>query len=101
MSATGPIPRDEFFSLVDAPCGRAAQVIRRYDPLWGRGLGDGKKIKWRVKLTQLVTMAGYVTVEAESQEEAGHLAEQIPDRDVSWDFECADLSEIEEVEPMT
>lgn len=98
--ATGPIPPDVFQDIVNAPYGQAASMIRKYDPLWGRSLGNGEKIKWRVKLTQQVTMAAFVTVEAESEEEAEHLASLIPDQSVSWDFEDADLSEVESAEPL-
>lgn len=95
--ATGPIPRDEFASLVSAPYGAAEKAIRKYDPLWGRK--PGEKLKWRVKFTREVTEVGYATVEAESEKEAEELADKISDASISWDVEgWQDNGTIESVE---
>lgn len=83
----GPLSPEEFKKLVDAPYGRAVNVIRRFDPLYGKTSSEGEKVKWRVTLHQDVTMSASVTVEAATEEEAEILAEAMDDDKLNWDYE--------------
>lgn len=97
----GPLSEDEFRAAVDAPYGKAADILRKHDPMWGKFPSEGgEKIRWRVELTQNVTMRAVTFVEAETEEEAEALAGMIPAQDLTFDeFVCADEGEIESVEP--
>jgi len=92
--STGPVPREKFAEIVNAPYGQAAKMIRKYDPTWG--LKEGEKIKWRVCCSG--TMTGTAYVEAASEEEAIDLAEKLSASEVDWD-DGRDEIEIESVEP--
>lgn len=92
--STGPIPREKFAALVDAPFGEAAKQIRKFDPLWG--LAQGTKIKWRVECSG--KLYGGAIVEASSEEEAMKLADKLTTNDVDWDNGSDDF-EILSVEP--
>jgi hypothetical protein len=87
--ASGPITVDELKALADAPYGKAGETLRKHDPLWGRFSGDlddpAPIRKWRVFVTQEVTMEAYVTVEARTEEEACEIAECLPAGEFSWD----------------
>lgn len=92
--STGPVPREKFAEIVNAPYGQAAKLIRKYDPMWGRE--EGEKIKWRVECSG--TMTGTAYVEASSEEEAMELADKLSASDVDWDGGRENI-EIESVEP--
>lgn len=97
----GPLSQEEFKALVETPYGVAKLEIQKHDPLWGRDEpAPGEKRKWRVTLTQCVTMSGLVTVEAETEEEAEELAQAIPDSKINWDYEDSDPPEVDSVEPI-
>lgn len=66
----GPMSAAEFQEAVDAPYGRAGDILRKRDPLWGRNFPDGPVVRWKVVLHQRVTMAAVKYVEAASEEEA-------------------------------
>lgn len=72
---TGPLSRDQFRELVDAPFGKATEVIRKYDPLFGRK--EGEKFSWKVIASSTSTMVAYV--EAENEDEAKKLADELDD----------------------
>lgn len=97
--ATGPIPRDEFAAMIEAPFGKAREAIRKYDPLWGRETGE--VIKWQVLFTRKVREEGRAIVEAATAEEAEKLAQKIPCGQICWDVGDSwdDDIEIESVEP--
>src|ERR1035437_3871322 len=44
---TGPLSREQFKALVDAPFGHATKEIRKIDPLYGRA--DGEKFEFEVR----------------------------------------------------
>lgn len=99
-SPFGPLSAAEFQEAVDAPYGQATAILRKHDPMWGRFKEEGEKIRWRVKLTQSVTMGATTYVEASSEEEAEALAALIPAHSLNFDqFIDADEGEIESVEP--
>lgn len=91
---TGPLSRDEFAEAVKAPCGKAAAIIRRHDPLWGRK--PGEKIRWKIEVKG--RMYGTAYVMAADQKEADKLADDIDSAAVDWDDWNSDL-EIITVEP--
>jgi hypothetical protein len=93
--STGPIPRDEFVKLVNAPYGEALKGIRKYDPLWGRQ--PGEKIKWKVKCRTVGIRYGEAEVEATSEQHAKKLAENLTYDEVEWDWDEDDF-EIVKVE---
>lgn len=99
ISPTGPIPREEFKALVEAPHGQALKAIQKYDPLYGRFSTDGEPRKWRVKLTKEVQAVGFVTVEAVTKEEAEALAHEVSDHKIDWDYDDEGSSWVEEVRP--
>lgn len=80
---TGPIPREEFKKLVDAPYGEALRRIRKHDPLYGRP--PGEKFKWACTFTREVTEEGVGYVMAESEEEAEEMAGKLKESDLHWD----------------
>ncbi len=85
--STGPVPREQFFALVNAPFGEAAKKIRKFAPMFGRA--DGEKITWRVECTG--TMTGTAFVEACSEEEAVEAADNLTAADVDWDGGSDDI----------
>jgi hypothetical protein len=96
----GPLTPEEFQSAVDAPYGRAADILRQHDPMWGKFPGDGEKVKWKVRLYQQVTMQSVTYVEAATEEEAEALAAQIDTGALTFDtFIDADDGEIVDVVP--
>lgn len=93
---SGPIPREKFATLINAPHGEAGDIIRQHDPFWG--LPDGAKIEFEVELTAEVT--GYAVVKAGSLEEAKKLAERLRPDEVDFDqFEKPDWT-VETVNPV-
>ncbi len=90
---TGPISREEFKALVQAPFGEAVKVIRKYDPQFGRA--EGEKFRWKVRGRCNSTVEAYVM--AANQEEADKLADELTD--AAFDY-CSDGEiEIDSVEP--
>lgn len=91
----GPLSAEEFQKAVDAPYGRAGDILRKADPLWGRSFPDGVKSRWKVTFRQQVTMQAIKYVEAGSEEEAEAIAETIPDNELTFDqYVDADDSEL-------
>lgn len=84
---TGPIPREEFARLIDAPYGAALKAIRKYDPMYGRA--EGEKISWCVEVTAMTS--GTARVEASSEEEAEKIAENLSSAEIDWDGAIEDL----------
>lgn len=95
--ATGPISPEQMRELADAPYGKAAEVLRQHDPLFGKKPGD--KIKWRVELETEARMVATTIVEATSREEAEEIVSKRHAN--SFDWECYDANDfnIESVEP--
>jgi len=95
----GPLTKEQFQEAVDAPYGRAGDILRKGDPLWGRGFPDGEVKRWKVTYHQQVTMAATKYVEAASEKEAEAIADTISDDTLTFDrFVDADSSEIISVE---
>lgn len=84
---SGPMPREEFQKLVDAPYGAALTEIRKYDPLYGRK--PGEKIKWRVTLEREIAEVGTAYIEAETKEDAEKLADKLTEAQIDWEAECS------------
>ncbi|MCK1445396.1 hypothetical protein IVB43_23715 [Bradyrhizobium sp. 48] len=80
---TGPVPREKFSELVEAPHGQAVRMIRRYDPYYGRK--EGEPFKWAVRFTREIEEEGYGYVEAATEEEAEELGRQLKEKDLTWD----------------
>lgn len=80
---TGPIPREKFAEIVNAPFGYATKAIRKYDPFYGRK--EGEKFKWAVRFTREVEEEGWGYVEAETEEEAIELGQALKEKDLTWD----------------
>ncbi len=100
----GKLTPEEMAAAVNAPAGQAVKILRKADPLWGRG--DGEKIKWRARCSRRVKEYGSITVEATSQEEAERLIERADDGEFSWgdDFDAGymdDGFEIEDIEAVS
>jgi hypothetical protein len=88
--STGPVPREVFAKLGEAPFGAAVKIIRRYDPLYGRV--EGKKIKWTVLCETNGRRAGTAEVEATSEKAAEKAAENLSYDDVEWDWDEDDFT---------
>jgi hypothetical protein len=88
---SGPVPRDVFKTLVSVPYGKAREVIRKYDPMWG--VEEGEKVRWKV--TCYYTHVGVAYVEAANQEEADDLANDLLDSDFSFDYGNGDIDIID------
>ena len=96
---SGPIPREKFVELINAPFGEATKVIRKYDPLYGRE--DGEVIRWNVKFARKAYETGYATVEASSKEEAEKIASEMSGSKIDWEPDYDDeLGEIIDIEPI-
>ncbi len=87
--STGPVPRDEFAKLIDAPCGEAKKVIRKYDPLFGRA--PGEVVKWTVMVEATGRRTGVAEVDAATEKEAEKLADDLSGDDVEWDYDEDDF----------
>lgn len=90
---SGPISVEELKALAELPFGQAEAELRKHDPLWGKPAKDHdeqKPIKWKVFVTQEVTMEAFVTVEAVSEEEAMEIAETMSEGELSWDYNSSD-----------
>ncbi len=81
--STGPMPREEFYALVEAPHGTAAKAIRKHDPFWG--LPDGAKIEWCAIFTKEVEVEGYAYIKAASKSEAEVTAKQLTADKIEYD----------------
>lgn len=90
--STGPIPRDKFKELVDAPFGAAAKEIRKYDPMFGRS--EGETIKWRVTVQRDAHDTGTIYIDAKDEDEACELAEEASESDVDWDYDSTGFTAI-------
>ena len=91
----GPMTRAELAEAIAAPAGKATEIIRKYDPQWGRR--PGEKFDWVVKVRRSSRDEGTAIVKAASQEEADDLADELGDADIDWDHD--DSFEIDSVEP--
>jgi hypothetical protein len=92
---TGPIPRDKFKALVDAPHGDAREEIRKRDPFWG--LPEGAKIAFDVEVRAEVI--GYAVVRATSLEEAKKAAKELTRGEIEFDSCEFDSFDVESVAP--
>lgn len=90
---SGPISPDELKSLADLPYGQATIELRKHDPLYG--VKPGQKIEWIVRVSCETKMEGYVTVKADSEEEAIRKAERVPASTIDWNFSGYDDEEVE------
>jgi hypothetical protein len=79
----GPLTVERLKELADAPMGRATKALREHDPMWNRQPGD--KIRWKVTFREWVLMEGYKYVEAETEEEAQKLADEIKEDQIDCD----------------
>ena len=98
----GPISAEDFQRAIDAPFGGASEILRKHDPLWGKINRDpepGKLTKWKVFVTQQVTMEAYANIEAETEEDALEIARTMRDGEFSWDFNGSDGVEVQYAEP--
>lgn len=98
-AAYGPIAAETFAELVSAPYGKAAEVIRKFDPFWGKS--EGENVKFRVTLEGSARCFLTVTVGASSKEEAEKLAFEQAETDASdeWDYDEPDEYYIARIEP--
>lgn len=94
--ATGPISPAEMQALADAPYGKAAEVLRKHDPFFGRDTGE--RIPWKLKLSRDVRQTATITVMAASEEEAEAEAER-EIYTVDWDTDGDDDFDILEAIP--
>lgn len=94
--STGPIPREKFAELVNAPFGEASKAIRQHDPQWGRA--PGAKFQWLVHVERSGSDQGRAWVDAASQEEAEQLAANLSTFDVDWEYD-GDRFMVVSVEP--
>lgn len=94
---SGPIPREKFKALVDAPHGDARDLIRQYDPFWG--LPPGTEIEFEVEVRAEVI--GGAIVKASSLEEAKKLAKNLTRDEIEFDTYGLNDWDVETVNPVT
>lgn len=94
--STGPLDPETLKALAEAPFGKAAETIRKYDPQWGRR--PGEKFDWEVTVRRSGADRGTAIIKAASQEEADALADDLTESEIDWDFD-SDGFEVETVEP--
>jgi hypothetical protein len=101
--ATGPISPEELQRIASLPYGHAQHELQKHDPLWGKLSRDddapAKPIKWKVFVTQQVTMEAYAHVEAATEEDALEIARTMREGEFSWDFNSSDSVEVQYAEP--
>lgn len=95
----GPLSRDEFQALVDAPYGTAVRAIREHDPLFRRE--PGEKIEWLCRFSRVVDYQGEAYVWAETEEEARKRANALPEEDIEWVSDPWFARKLETVEAVT
>jgi hypothetical protein len=94
---TGPVPREQFNEIVNAPHGQAAKLIRKFDPLYGR---NGEKFTWAVRFTREVEEEGWGFVEAATEEEAEKLGRTLDPDKLNWDVgDVVTMAQFDSVEP--
>lgn len=81
-ASTGPIPRDVFARLIDAPHGEALNTIRKYDPLFRRQ--NGELLKWKVTYFRTILDTGTAIIEAADEKQAWIIADKISTKEISW-----------------
>ena len=94
---TGPISKELFKKLADAPFGEATKTIRQHDPLWGRA--EGEKIEWIITVQREVTGLGTAIIKAASENEANDLADDLVSSEIDWDDVDINWFEVVSVEP--
>ena len=85
-------------ALADAPYGKAAEVLRKHDPLFG--VKDGDKIKWSVHVTTTSTATAYTEVEAGSEEEAIELVSKRGANSFDWEVGWVDDFDVDGADPV-
>lgn len=86
MKPFGPLSREMFQALVDAPHGSAAATIKKYDPLYGTGKeGPPPAFKWRVRFSRRAREEGFAIIEAPTEAEAERKAAEMSENEIDWD----------------
>jgi hypothetical protein len=93
--STGPIPREQFKEIADAPFGEATKIIREYDPQWGRA--PGEKFEWKITVQRKGSDCGTAIIKAASEQEANEAADALSEFDIDWD--CGEGFDVVAVEP--
>jgi hypothetical protein len=74
-------------ALADAPYGKAAEVLRKYDPSWGLATPDRPLRKYDVTLTAMLPAVAVVEVEATSPGQAREVALAERFANLDWDVD--------------
>lgn len=93
---TGPVPREVFKALADAPHGQALKEIRKYDPQYGTGGDNSLPLKkWIVFFTaRHVRATGSLIIEAPTKDAARAAAPQKIDTEIDrleWEIDDRSL----------
>jgi hypothetical protein len=104
----GIVPEAKFREAEQASAGRATEILRQYDPLFGRVKAGDRVSKYRLKCSQRVMIRQFCTVELEAsgKEQAEELVSKLPDTSFNWDddgtdADYADDFEVEEIEEIS
>jgi hypothetical protein len=84
----GPVPPAEFKRAMNAPALVAADIIRKYDPSFGKTDNASEPKKFRVRVRREVSNYERATVEVEaaSKEDAETLVEAMPPSGFDWSY---------------
>jgi hypothetical protein len=93
--STGPLEPEELRALAAGPFGRALEVIRKHDPLYGRK--EGELIDWVVKVR--CKTEGQAVIKAASLKHAKTLADNLTEAEIDWDWPVGDDFEIISITP--
>jgi hypothetical protein len=104
----GVVPEKAFREAESAPYGKATQILRQYDPLFGL-VKDGQQVRrFSIECKQRKTVDEYCTVQVEALDEkqARDFVRSLPDEQFRWqedygsededDFEITKVREIKE-----
>ena len=100
---SGPITPEELQRIAELPYGKAAEALRKHDPVWGLATAEKPNIKWEVTLTGTFYGTATVQVEASTQADAQRLAldMEIPRRDWEMDrYSAPEEIEVDETKPV-
>ena len=73
MRAWGEVSPEDVQEIINAPAGKAAEIIRKYDPAWGRTGEEVYEVHFVKKITEYHNCK--VKISAASQEDADKIAD--------------------------
>lgn len=80
----GPVPKEMIAEALAAPSGKATQILRKYDPLFGRGVHNPKKFSITVTRKAIRKDEAIVEIEAADEKQAEEILDAMDWDDFNW-----------------